>query len=110
MKYTELTPDERILLVGMVRKVASADNTFSDQEKDQMVRLAAEMGEDAFKEASLAGQKLSSAKAREAAALAVTRPEARELIFTTLQDLAVSDEVAPEEMELINWLADLWDL
>ena len=111
MEYNELTSDERILLVGMIRKVAGADQKFSDQEKDEMTRVASQMGEDIFKEAAReAGKLLRSAEAVESSARAVTRPEARELIFTTLQDLAVSDEVAPEEMALVNWLADLWDL
>jgi hypothetical protein len=40
----------------------------------------------------------------------IQRPEARELIFTAIQEVAVSDEVTIEEMQLVNWLADLWDL
>lgn len=111
MEYNDLTNDEQIFLVGMVRKVAGADHTFSDQEKDQMVQLAGKMGEDAFKQAaSQAGAMMATPEAMETAARAVTRPEARELIFTSIQDLAVSDEVAPEEMEWITWLADMWDL
>jgi hypothetical protein len=43
-------------------------------------------------------------------ALAIPRPEARELIFTAIQEVAVSDEVTIEEMQLVNWLAGLWDL
>lgn len=111
MEYTELTEDERILLVGLTRMVAGADHAFSEQEKEEMVQLANKLGEEPFKAAATAaGERLATREAMEAAAGAVSRPEARELIFTSLQDMAVADEVAPEEAELINWLADLWDL
>jgi len=111
MEYNELTSDERVLLVGMIRKVAGADQKFSDQEKAELNKVAEQMGGGLFKEADQqAVQLFTSVEAIEASARSVTRPESRELIFTTLQDLAVSDEVASEEMELVNWLADLWDL
>ena len=43
-------------------------------------------------------------------ALSIERVVARELIFTAIQEVAVSVVVTIEEMQLVIWLADLWDL
>lgn len=111
MEYSELTNEERILLVGMMRKVAGADKNFSDEEKAELVKVANLMGEAAFKAAAHeANTHFGSVEAIETLAKSVQRPEARGLILTAVQDLAVADEVAPEEMQLVTWLADLWDL
>jgi hypothetical protein len=44
------------------------------------------------------------------AALTITRPEAREIIFAAVADLAASDGIALQEGWLLDWLADVWEL
>ena len=111
MEYNELTPEERLLLVGLLEMVVAADQTLSQQEDSELKRIAAQVGEEAFKAAiEVADERFKGAEEIRQLALSIQRVEARELIFTAIQEVAVSDEVTIEEMQLVNWLADLWDL
>ena len=111
MEYNELTADERLLLVGLLEMVVKADQTFSEQEHHELKRVAALVGAEAFQAAiQEADTRFSGPEDIKQLALTIQRPEARALIFTAMQDLAVSDEVDLEEMKLVDWLADLWDL
>lgn len=111
MEINELTHDERLLLVGLLEMVVNADQILSEQEDRELKRIAAEVGVEAFQAAiQEADVRFRSTDDIRQLALSIQRPEARELIFTAIQELAVSDEVTIEEMQLVNWLADLWDL
>lgn len=111
MEFNELTPEERLLLVGLLEMVVKADQALSEQEDRELKRIAALVGLDAFQAAiQEADARFTGPEEIKQLALSIQRPEARELIFTAIQELAVSDEVAVEEMQLVNWLADLWDL
>ena len=111
MEYNELTSEERLLLVVLLELVIKADQAYSDQEDSELKRIAAMIGEAQFKAAiQEADRRFSSGDDLRQLAQTIQRPEARELILATIQELAVVDEVSIEEMQLVNWLADLWDL
>jgi hypothetical protein len=40
----------------------------------------------------------------------ITRPEARELIYGTVLELAISDVMTGSESTLLGWLADTWQI
>jgi hypothetical protein len=111
MEINELTHDERLLLVGLLEMVVNADQVLSEEEDRALKRIAAQVGAEAFQAAiQEADARFTGPEDIRQLALAIQRPEARELIFTAIQEVAVSDEVTIEEMQLVNWLADLWDL
>jgi hypothetical protein len=45
-----------------------------------------------------------------AALEAVTRPEAREVIFAIARDVAACNGIAPVEQEILDWLIERWGL
>ncbi len=74
-----------------------------------MERIATAIGQEIYSAAVLkARTRLPTMDEIQKHALAIERPEARELILTAVQDMAVVDEVSQEEMKLVDWLAGLW--
>lgn len=104
MNLDELEADERIALVGLVLAMVDADTTKSDEEMREFREIAAELGRREFDEAFRVAKAkfhnfddaLAFAKAN------VARPDAREILFTVLVDLAAADFIAPEEQALID--------
>ena len=111
MDLRHLDAEERLALIGLLKLTVLADSDISPEESLQMKRIAVAMGASTFRASIAEAHRRCSTRAQvEAQARAVTRPEARELIFSAVQEMAVSDDVAAEELQLMNWLADLWDL
>ena len=110
MELSELTHDERRVLVGLARALAGRDQIgpeagqamavfVSDIGGDEFDRLSAEVDESMKTEAD----------ARNAAAT-VTRPEARELILARLYELAEAGTITPAESQLLDWLGEAWGI
>lgn len=109
MEYTDLTHDERLVLVALLELIIKADNNYSKEEAAESDRVAAAMGQADYQGALYEVRaRLNTLEAVRGPALAIQRPEARELILTAVQDMAVVDEVAQEELKLVDWLATLW--
>lgn len=111
MTYRDLEPHEQLLLVALLHRVAEADRTVSREERAELDRVAADLGQLAFSAAAQeAERRFSGWDDLGAFAATVVRPEARELILHAAQDMAVTDEVAHEEMQIVSWLSDIWDI
>lgn len=111
MEIGELTPQENLCLIGLVKAVIQADKVYSDGEAEELKELARKMGVDLFnetvKEARTSFKKLSDIKAF---AAQITRQPARELIYGLLMDMAQPDAISPEEEDLLGWIAELWEI
>jgi uncharacterized tellurite resistance protein B-like protein len=109
MEYSELTPEERLALVGLTKAVIQADKTYSKEESIELRKLAKKVGEEAFNAAvAEAREKFKSLASIKAHAEGIQRQEARELIMQSLHQMAVPDELTQEEQELLDWLSELW--
>ncbi len=130
MKAVEvLTREELMALAGLLRVIVLADREVDGYELDALERVGGRvavagpagdpyraaapeaMGPDAFRalfgEASRA---LPDAASVKAAAAAVERTEAREVIFALVFEVAAANGIVPEEQLVIDWLEQRWDL
>ncbi len=111
MELGELTPQENLCLIGLVKAIIQADKVYSDDEAEELKGLAKKMGIDLFnetvKEARATFKKLSDIKSH---AAQITRQPARALIYSLLYDMARPDAVSPEEEGLLGWIAELWEI
>lgn len=111
MKITDLTHDEKLTLIGLEKTIIQADRTFSSEEAAELKKLAKAMGEEQFKalvdEAKQAFKSLDAIKEQ---AKKVERPEARQLIYTLLYEMAVPDGLADNEKRVLRWLAKTWQI
>ena len=111
MEIGELTPQENLCLIGLVKAVIQADKVYSEGEAEELKELARKMGVDLFnetvKEARTAFKKLSDIKTY---AGTITRQPARELIYALLIEMAMPDAISPAEEEFLAWIAELWEI
>lgn len=110
MKLEDLTADERLALGGLVRLIVRADGSFSEEEEARMDRIGEELGgrEAFWKAISDSAQAFPDDAKVRAAALAVTRSEARDLILGVVTGVAAADTIAPSEMGVIDALRAAW--
>jgi hypothetical protein len=128
-----LTGAEMMLLAGLVRKLVRMDGHFTDAERDGIAKIAQTVTEDdaveagtpyradvkapkpigakaLFERIEQASEKYPDDQTLRTAALALTRPEAREIIHALLFDVAASDAIGKGEADLLEWLEEKWEL
>ena len=111
MDLHELNDQEGLILIRLLKAMIRADNQLSSQEGAEMKRVAIAMGPQKFVEFIEQARKASSRLADvKAAAMEVQRPAARQLIYSMMIEMAKQDGMDPKEAELLDWLAQTWDL
>lgn len=110
MTLADLTAAERLALGGLVRVIIRADGSFSEEEESRIDTIGDELGgrEQLWRAISDSAQAFRDDPAIRAAALAVTRPEVRELILEVMAGVAAADSISPKEMSLIDALRKEW--
>lgn len=107
----DLTPDEDMVLVGLVREVVQADGEFSAAEKRETAAVRTAMGDSRFAAAAeRIRQDCPTRAALKEAAKMMSRQEARETIFAVLQQIAYVDGVDEAEEKPLRWLASWWHM
>jgi uncharacterized tellurite resistance protein B-like protein len=111
MQLTDLHPDERLALVALSRAIVRADGKVTPSEGHLVARLAMALGEATYRQAfSQAVESFGDEAGLKRFLETVHRQDARQLIFDTMLELAVSDELAPEEVPLLRWLEATWQI
>src|SRR5262245_40661439 len=111
MELSDLTPDEDVVLLGLLRTIVTADGKYTDAEKRGVDRIREALGAERFDAAmQAASSRFASQDALKEAAKGVTRQSARAAIFAVLSDVAADDGMDDTEMKPLNWLASWWDL
>jgi uncharacterized tellurite resistance protein B-like protein len=111
MQLEDLQPDERLALVALSRAIVRADGAVSAKEGERVAELGQALGEQRYREAFReAAQRFADEAALKAFLETIERPDARELIYETILDLAVADAVSPDEVTLLRWLDAAWKL
>ena len=105
----ELSDDEALVLLALVRLLVIADGEVTVAELAQMNDIGRQLGIAAYARAAtrIEGEPVTSERAIELART-VTRQEARQCIFGLLVDLATADEIDYAEAVLIEELRELW--
>src|SRR5690242_14820639 len=82
MELSDLTPEEDVVLLGLLREVITADGKYTSAEKRGVERVRTALGEARFDDAMQAAQnRFAQPGALKDAAKAVTRQSARATIF-----------------------------
>lgn len=111
LEFGDLTTDERIALVALVELIAEGSGTVSQDEVDYVHQIAAVLGEDEYRAITEeVDRRFADVDALRQFLPRVTRPEARELIYATVLDEAMSETIDLEEGELLEWLAAQWNI
>jgi len=110
MEISELTPEEDIALVGLLREVVQADETYSDEEKQSIHSLRAIMGDVRFQQAMKGADRFGSRAELKDFVKKIDRQEARQLIYDVLHQVAESDGLDTSEEKPLRWLASWWGL
>jgi hypothetical protein len=111
MQLTDLHPDEQLALVALSRAIVRADGVVSPTEGRMVARMALALGETTYRQTfARAVESFPDEPALKRFLESVHRPEARQLIFDTILDLAVSDELSPAEVPLLRWLEETWQI
>lgn len=111
MELKDLNAAERVALVALVHRSVLSDNAVSDNENEDIARLARELGEDSYwAVAEVANAHVQNLDKLREVLVSVTNPEARELIYGTLFKVAIDETVGPGESELLDLVGEVWGL
>jgi uncharacterized tellurite resistance protein B-like protein len=112
MNLSDLTEDERIALVALVLQLIRADGITTEDELEELRALGVEMGPKHFDAAYTRArdQFETHEEALEFARRAVERPEAQELVYTVLFDMAATDGIAKLERPLLDDVRSMWQI
>ncbi|MCA9668322.1 MAG: hypothetical protein KC503_22170 [Myxococcales bacterium] len=109
MDAKDLTADERVALMGLLKLTVSADSTMSAEESQALLKIADAMGRAEFIEArKRAEAEITNFEAIKKAVKAVQRPEAQRLIYNLAVDVAEPDEIVETEADVLRWAAEAW--
>lgn len=111
MKLADLTKIEQQALFSLIRIVVRADSEFSAEEAAGLMDVAEELGADEFEDLmnESAAWIIDEDTVKERAQ-AVERKEIQEEIYGTLYTIASTDGTNARENELLDWLAEAWEL
>lgn len=111
LTIAELEHGEKLVLVGLVRLMIRLDGEFSEDEREFLDDLVAELGEESFNAlADEVTEKMQDEDAVRYYAERTQRQIAQELIYGTLFDLGAKGTIVSSESELLEWLRTTWKL
>jgi uncharacterized tellurite resistance protein B-like protein len=111
MEISELTREEELGLIGLLKGVIQADKQLSFEENEELKRVADAMGREHFHERVAEARELFKTLADiKGYVEKIERPDARQLIFNMLREMARQDGVVEPEEELLTWLSETWDI
>jgi uncharacterized tellurite resistance protein B-like protein len=111
MELRELNPEQRLALVGLIEATVIADRRVSEEEEDVLAEVIEQLGDEQYRQlAAAADERFDSEDDLKTFLAKVQDPDARELIFGTVQELAMADVVGGEESPLLDWLGSTWNI
>jgi hypothetical protein len=110
MTLSELEHEEVVALLALLGLMARLDGQVSGDEMDFLARVVSEVGREAFDRAAERAAALPDTEAILHTARHVTRPDAREVLFEVLYEMAMREVIVEREAKLLDWLAETWEL
>ncbi len=111
MELADLNKEEQIALAGLLEFVVLASGHVTEDEQAEIDAIVEALGEDAY-DAAVAevDKRFSDEKALRKFLSTISRQEAREVIYGTVIEAAMTDTVEGRESELLEWLAGEWNV
>jgi uncharacterized tellurite resistance protein B-like protein len=111
MELTDLNKEEQIALAGLLEFVVLASGHVSEDEQGEIDAVVESLGEDAY-DAAVAevDKRFPDEQALRKFLSSISRQEAREVIYGTVIEVAMTDTVEGRESALLDWLAGEWNV
>ena len=111
MELKDLEQHERVVLAVLLRLAVMSDGTVSDDEAVDIDIIAEAWGIEAYRQLLAESQEtVRDMQQLKEKAARVERPEARELIFGTIYEVAATDAITNLEGELLDALSEMWGI
>lgn len=110
MELNELTHEQKLALVGLVKTIGLANKDITGPERDVIDRVASKLGDEEYRALlDEAGTRFKDIAGMKTFLEGITDQSARQLIFDTARQESLADlDIGPAEAGLIDWLAATW--
>ncbi len=109
MELADLNKDEQIALAGLLEFVVLATGHVNDDEEHEIDAIVEAIGEESYRVAvDEVDKRFSDEQALRGFLTKIDRQEAREVIYGTVFEAAMTDTVEGRESALLEWLAKEW--
>jgi hypothetical protein len=111
MELGDLTHIEQLALLGLVQFIGESNRDVSDEESEAIAGIVAALGAERYRKvAAEADERFADEESLRNYLQTNGRPEARELIYGHVLELAMGDTIQASESELLDWLAEEWGI
>ncbi len=111
MELSDLNQDEQLALTGLLEYVVLASGHVTEDEEAEIDAIVEALGEDKYRAAvEEVDRRFPDEDALKKFLATITRQEARELIYGSVMEAAMTDTVEGRESALLGWLADAWQV
>jgi len=111
MELRDLNHDEQLALLGLVQFIGESNHEVTDEESESIGEIVQALGAAHYREiADEADERFADEAALRDFLKGAGRPDARELIYGTVLEVALADTMGQGESELLDWLANAWNI
>ena len=111
MELADLNKDEQLALAGLLEFVVMASGHVTEDEEQEIAAIVEALGEEPYRKAvEEVDKRFPDEQALRAFLSSIVRQEAREIIYGTVIEAAMTDTVEGRESALLDWLAKAWNV
>ena len=112
MTFSELSHNEQVGLIGLMKAVAMANGVISAEEMRGIDKVADELGDEAYRSLlEEVGKRFSDLGKLKEFLAGVEDESARNLIYGTVWEESIADpDINHTETELLDWLRNTWQI
>jgi hypothetical protein len=111
MELADLNKDEQVALAGLLEFVVLASGHVTEDEEHEIDAIVEAIGDEPYRKAvEEVDKRFPDEQALRAFLSTIGRQEAREIIYGTVIDAAMTDTVEGRESALLEWLAKEWNV
>ena len=111
MELADLNKDEQLALAGLLEFVVMASGHVTEDEEQEIAAIVEALGEEPYRKAvEEVDKRFPDEQALRAFLATIGRQEAREIIYGTVTEAAMTDTVEGRESALLEWLAKEWNV
>jgi hypothetical protein len=111
MELADLNKDEQIALAGLLEFVVLASGHVTEDEEHEIAAIVEALGDEPYRVAvEEVDKRFPNEQALRTFLSSIERQEAREIIYGTVTEAAMTDTVEGRESALLEWLAKEWNV
>jgi recombinational DNA repair protein RecR len=111
MELADLNKEEQLALAGLLEFVVLASGHVTEDEELEIAAIVEAIGEEPYRKAvEEVDQRFPDEQALRTYLSTISRQEAREVIYGTVIEAAMTDTVEGRESALLEWLAKEWNI